>query len=339
MTTIRIPRPWEIPERLATPESVFLDRRRLLAALGFGTVALALPFEACAGTPDPGSPAARAAAATPEKLHWPAVGDRYAALFPAKRNPAYDLGGRPLTAEDVAAQHNNFYEFTTDKDRVWKLAQGYPVVPWKIEVGGLVKKPRTLDLDDLFKGFPLEERLYRFRCVERWAMQVPWTGFPLHALIESLAPLGEARYVRFVSVLDKQGLPGQATQPWYPWPYYEGLRLDEARHPLAFVALGSYGHPLPMQHGAPWRLALPWKYGYKGPKSIVRIEFTKEQPPTFWNDLARNEYGFFSNINPKKPHPRWSQAEETDIGTQETRPTELYNGYSQVAGLYDGTEV
>jgi methionine sulfoxide reductase catalytic subunit len=337
MPTFRIRRPWEIPERLATPEPIFLDRRRVLASLGFGALSLALPLEACAQ--DPGSPAARAAAATPEKMLAPAVGDRYAALFPAKRNAAYDLGGRPLTAEAVAGANNNFYEFTTDKDRVWKLAEGYPVVPWKVEVGGLVKKPRTLDLDDLFKGFPLEERLYRFRCVERWAMQVPWTGFPLCALIDRLEPLGDARYVRFVSFLDKQGLPGQATQPWYPWPYYEALRLDEARHELAFVVVGSYGHPLPMQHGAPWRLALPWKYGYKGPKSLVRIEFAKERPPTFWNDLQPREYGFYSNIDPNHPHPRWSQAEETDIGTGQTRPTVRYNGYSQVAGLYDGKEI
>lgn len=339
MPTIRIPRPWEIPERLATPESVFLDRRRVLASMGLGALSLALPLDACAGPQDPGSPAARAAAATPEKLTAPAVGDRYAALFPAKRNLAYDLLGRPLTAEGVAAKYNNFYEFTTDKDRVWKLAQGYPVVPWKVEVGGLVKKPRTLDLDDLFRDFPLEERLYRFRCVERWAMQVPWTGFPLRALIDSLEPLGSARYVRFVSFLDKETLPGQVTQPWYPWPYYEALRLDEARHELAFVVVGSYGHPLPMQHGAPWRLALPWKYGYKGPKSVVRIELTAEQPPTFWHDLQAREYGFYSNIDPQKPHPRWSQAQETDIGTQEVRSTLLYNGYSQVADLYDGSEV
>lgn len=336
MPSIRIPRPWEIPERLATPESIFLNRRQVLTSLGLGTLAMALPLEACAG-PQDGGGAAKAGAATLDGLLKPAVGGLYADRFPAARNAAYDLAGRSLTAEETAAKYNNFYEFTTDKDRVWKLAQGYPAAPWKVEVGGLVKTPRTLDLDDFFKRFPLEERLYRFRCVERWAMQVPWTGFPLRSLVDYLEPRGDARYVRFVSVLDKERMPGQR-QPWYPWPYYEALRLDEARHPLAFVVVGSYGHPLPMQHGAPWRLALPWKYGYKGPKSVVRIEFTKEQPGTFWNDLQAAEYGFYSNINPQKPHPRWSQAEETDIGTQQVRPTLLYGGYSQVAELYTGRE-
>jgi sulfoxide reductase catalytic subunit YedY len=336
LPTIRIPRPWELPERTATPESVYLDRRQILATLGFGTLALALPWSAgCADAPDQ---SAGAGATAQRALTDPALGSRLADRFPAPRNAAYELGGRPLTDEKVAAAYNNFYEFTTDKDRLWRLAQAYTLPPWTVEVGGLVAKPRTLDLEELFRRFPLEERLYRFRCVERWAMQVPWTGFPLRLLIDHLEPLGSARFVRFVSLLDKEGLPGQRNQPWYPWPYFEGLRLDEARHDLAFVVLGSYGHALPMQHGAPLRLALPWKYGYKGPKSIVRIEFTAEEPPTFWNDLQPKEYGFYSNVDPGKPHPRWSQAEETDIGTREVRATALYNGYSQVAALYTGRE-
>ena len=169
-------------------------------------------------------------------------------------------------------------------------------------------------------------------------MQVPWTGYPLRALLDRVEPLGSARFVRFVSIEDKENLPGQRDEPWYPWPYFEGLRLDEARHDLAFVVLGSYGHALPMQHGAPVRLAIPWKYGYKGPKSLVRIELVAEQPETFWNQLQPREYGFYSNVDPGKPHPRWSQAEETDIGTGEKRPTLLYNGYDQVAALYDGKE-
>jgi methionine sulfoxide reductase catalytic subunit len=336
MAHVRRRRPWQIAEALATPEGVFLDRRRVLAGLGIGAASALLPgLAACSKPEDP--------ALLARKLR-PALGPRFADHFPAPRSAAYTLGDvgdeRELTAESRAASYNNFYEFTTTQDEVWKLAAGYPVEPWTIEVAGLTAAPRTLDLDDLFRRFPLEERLYRFRCVERWAMQVPWTGFPLRRLIDFLQPLGSARYVRFASFEDPERLPGQKQTPWYPWPYFEGLRLDEARHDLAFVALGSYGHALPMQHGAPWRLALPWKYGYKGPKSIVRIDFTAEQPATFWNDLQPSEYGFYSNVDPRKPHPRWSQAEEMDIGTGRRRPTLSFNGYAgQVAALYTGREV
>jgi sulfoxide reductase catalytic subunit YedY len=336
MPSIHIPRPWELPETLATPEHIYLDRRKVLAALGLGTLSMALPAWARTGPkPQGGSMAGGTSSKTA-----PALGNAYADLFPAKRNGNYGLGDRPLTAEDTAGSYNNFYEFSTDKEKVWKLAQGYPVDPWKIEVTGLVKKPRTLDLDDLMKHFPLEERLYRFRCVEAWAMQVPWTGYPLRALIDWLEPLGSAKYVRFVCFHDPEKLPGQKEYTWYDWPYYEALRLDEARNEVAFVVVGSYGHALPMQHGAPLRLAIPWKYGYKGPKSFVRIEFVKDRPATFWNDAAPKEYGFFSNVNPEKPHPRWSQATERDIGTGKRRPTLLYNGYGeQVASLYTGKEV
>jgi len=221
-----------------------------------------------------------------------------------------------------------------------ELAQRYAdggLPPWRVEVDGLVEEPFTLDLDDLF-AFPLEERLYRFRCVERWAMQVPWTGFPLAALIDRCRPLGKATHVRFVSFLDEERLPGQTEYGHYPWPYFEGLRLDEARHPLAFVVLGVYGHPLPMQHGAPWRLAIPWKYGYKGPKAVVRIELTEGRPETFWHQAQPREYGFFSNVDPGRPHPRWTQQTETDIGTGVMRPTLLYNGYASVAEMYEGWE-
>jgi sulfoxide reductase catalytic subunit YedY len=333
VASLRVPRSWEIPERLATPEGVYLNRRQVLRAMGLGALALSLPV----------SPAAAAAPADPELLAHglaPALGKRYADRFPAKRNPRFGLvSDRKLTPEKDAGGYNNFYEFTNAKDQVWKKAMGYRVAPWTVEVGGLVKKPRTLDLDALFKGFPLEERLYRFRCVERWSMQVPWTGFPLRSLIDALEPLPSAAYVRFVCVKDPEHLPGQKETPWNPWPYYEGLRMDEARHPLAFVVVGSYGHALPMQNGAPLRLALPWKYGYKGPKSIVRIEFRADQPPTFWHALQPREYGFYSNVNPRKPHPHWSQEIENDIGTGEHRPTLPYNGYAQeVAAMYDGKE-
>ncbi|MCG8460932.1 MAG: protein-methionine-sulfoxide reductase catalytic subunit MsrP [Holophagales bacterium] len=337
MTSIHIPPSWRIADRLATPESVFRERRRILRALGLGSLALSLQtvVPTAAGGREEGG-----GTEDDEALLRPAVGKKYSDRFPAPRSKKYSLGDREITPEKIAAHYSNFYEFTTAKDRVWQLARDYPVVPWKVEVGGLVKKPRTLDLDDIFTRFPLEERLYRFRCVERWAMQVPWVGYPLKSLIDFLEPLSTARWVRLETVMDPEGLPGQRLQGWYPWPYVEALRLDEARHDLAFVAVGSYGHPLPMQHGAPWRVITPWKYGYKSPKSLVRIELTAERPGTFWNELQPAEYGFYSNVEPHKPHPRWSQRWEQDIGTEETRETLLYNGYAeQVASLYDGDEV
>ena len=334
MPNLRIPRAWEIPERLATPEAVFWSRRQVLAALGLGTLAAALPL-GCAAPAQDGEE--RGAAG---RRLAPATGARYAQLFPARRNPAYRVGDRAITPAERACGWNNFYEFSTTKDAVWKLAAGYPAVPWRVEIAGLVARPQTLDLDDILKRIPLEERVYRFRCVERWAMVVPWTGFPLSRLLDLAEPLAAGRFVRFVSFEDPARCPGlKASLSYQPWPYHEGLRLDEARHDLAFVATGLYGRPLPMQNGAPLRLALPWKYGYKGAKSIVRIELLAERPATFWNQLAPVEYGFYSNVDPRKPHPRWSQAIEKDLGTLEDRPTIAYNGYGpQVAGLYDGKE-
>jgi sulfoxide reductase catalytic subunit YedY len=332
---------WELPERLATPESIYSNRRRVLAGLGWGGVglgglALGLGGRSLAAAPQATAPKGDADA-EPAMIE-PALGKSFSDRFPAPRNEAFGLGERGLTPEMIGSRYNNFYEFTTDKQGVWKLAQGYPVEPWTIQVTGRVRKHKTIGLEEIF-AFPLEERLYRFRCVERWAMQVPWTGFPLRKLIESFDPLASAKYVRFVSVEDKEGLPGQRSQPWYPWPYFEGLRLDEAMHELAFVVVGSYGHALPMQHGAPLRIAMPWKYGYKSPKSIVAIELSDRKPATFWNDSAPSEYGFYSNVEPTKPHPRWSQAMEQDIGTGEQRKTLPYNGYAeQVAGLYNGSE-
>ncbi len=333
MAHLRIPSSWEIPERLTTPEEVFLNRRQLLAALGLGALAFGLPAEIASAAPV-------APKVDPAKMLQPAVAPRFAMRFPAQRNPAYKLlAGRTLTPEAKCSGYNNFYEMTTIKDEVWKLAAGYPVVPWKVEVTGLVAKPRTYDLDDLFK-FPLEERIYRHRCVERWAMQVPWTGFPLKALLDQVQPLSTAKYLRSVSFSDPEHLPGvKETISYYPWPYHEGLRLDEAMNPLAFIVLGSYGHPLPMQNGAPLRLHCPWKYGYKSPKSIVKLELLADPPPTFWHALQPVEYGFYSNVNPKKPHPRWSQEIEEDLGTGEKRQTLLYNGYGeQVARMYKGDE-
>ena len=319
-----------------TPEDQFLDRRSILRGMGMGLAGLSTlgVSEILQGIStswilqDP----------NPEAIQ-PAIGEQFKDLFPAKRSADFTIAPRTLTPESISSIYNNFYEFTSVKNHVWRMARNFKVVPWKIEVAGDVEKPLTLDLDDLMKVAPLEERLYRFRCVETWAMQVPWIGYPLNKLIDRCKPLGKAKYIRFISIQDEDRLPGQRDKQW-PWPYFEALRLDEARHPLAMVVVGLYGHGLPMQHGAPWRVVVPWKYGYKSPKSIVRIEFTEEKPATFWNQALPREYGFYSNVNPSKPHPRWSQAMERDIGTGKRRPTLLYNGYAeQVAKLYSGKEV
>jgi sulfoxide reductase catalytic subunit YedY len=335
VTLFRVPPRWRLPERRATPEAVWLQRRRLVANLGLAGAGLALGGGLLA--------AGCARGPSRRQITQPALEDRYAGRFPAPRDPRWELGGdRRPTPEIIAATVNNFYEFTLDKWAVWELAVPWAwrhgVSPWTVQVGGLVRRPKTLDLDDLFGRFPLEERLYRFRCVERWGMQVPWTGFPLARLIDLCEPLGAARYVRFVSLHDPATLPGQAEPTRLPWPFFEALRLDEARHPLAFAAVGIYGHALPMQHGAPWRVVVPWKYGYKSPKSIVRIELTAERPPTFWNTAQPSEFGWYSNVDPGRDHPRWTQRTETDVGTGAMRPTLPYNGYAEVAELYAGGE-
>ncbi len=253
--------------------------------------------------------------------------------YPARTNPAFASGGRPLTEEAAAARYCNFYEITGGKD-VYRYIENFKTDPWTIEVTGAVRNPKTYDMDAIHNTFTLEERVYRHRCVEAWAMVVPWTGFPLAELIRAADPLSDARYVKFVSFFDPQVATRQRLSH-FPWPYTEGLTLAEATNPLAFVATGMYGHPLLKQHGAPIRLVIPWKYGYKSCKSIVRIELTRERPSTFWNSLQPNEYGFQSNVNPNIPHPRWSQAEERMLGTDERYPTRLYNGYEEwVAELY-----
>lgn len=261
------------------------------------------------------------------------------APYPARRNPEFTLD-RPITEEWAATGYNNFYEFDPqDKQAVKDKVGAFVISPWKMEVTGLVHKPRTFDVDDLLNMFPIEERLYRMRCVEAWSMAVPWTGFPFSNLVKAVEPKAEAKYVRFWSASRSKEMPGMRTTPWYPWPYFEGLRMDEAMNPLTMMVTGLYGKPLPKQNGAPVRIVTPWKYGYKSPKSIVKIEFVTKEPPTFWNKLQSSEYGFYSNVNPHKPHPRWSQANEKVIPTMERRPTLLYNGYEKyVAGLYNGKE-
>ena len=250
----------------------------------------------------------------------------------AATGPRYDPG-RPLTPDHDATTYNNYYEFGTSK-AIYPRAQGFPMAPWSVRIDGLVAQPRTIGLDDLLKQVSLEERVYRHRCVEAWAMTVPWTGFPLSALLRLAEPQAGAKYVSFETVADRAHMPGLRT-PWYPWPYTEGLTMAEAGNDLTFLATGLYGKSLPPQNGGPIRLVVPWKYGFKSAKAFVRISFTATRPKTFWETIGPDEYGFWANVNPDVPHPRWSQASERLLGTNETVPTHIYNGYGEfVAGLY-----
>jgi sulfoxide reductase catalytic subunit YedY len=322
------PPAWQLREHQVTTESAYFTRRRILKTLlGLGVSASILPLTGCKSAPTgPGSE-------LEQTFQLPALG-------PIRKNPEFREGDRPLTTQNLASQYNNFYEFGGTKS-IWKAAQALPTDPWTLEVGGLVKNPRTYDLDDLRNAFDLEERIYRFRCVEAWSMVLPWVGFPMRKIIEAVEPTAEAKFVRFTSFYDETITPGPGFHfGSLPWPYEEGLRIEEMANDLAFFAVGIYGKELPKQHGAPIRAVLPWKYGFKGAKSIVKIEFLAEQPATYWNSLMPNEYGFEANVNPEKPHPRWSQATERFIGPGATldwemKETLLYNGYAeQVGGLY-----
>jgi sulfoxide reductase catalytic subunit YedY len=248
-----------------------------------------------------------------------------------------------LTPYKDVTHYNNFYEFSTDKERPAELARGFKTRPWTVAVEGECEKPKTFDIDGLLASRPLEERIYRLRCVEAWSMVIPWAGFPLAALLKEVQPTSKAKYVAFETLYDPEQMPGQHSGLFgsgLDWPYVEGLRMDEAMHPLAILAVGLYGEVLPNQSGAPIRLVVPWKYGFKSIKSIVRIRLTESQPPTTWNKAAPNEYGFYANVNPKVNHPRWSQARERRVGEFLRRPTLPFNGYGeQVAGLYSGMDL
>jgi methionine sulfoxide reductase catalytic subunit len=324
---IRIRRGWEIPERLATPEDVYLNRRKFLQGLGMSGLGAIGVLAGCN----------RQAESQPENAKPSLIGlpepSTTAKLYPAKRNEKYPLD-RPLTDEAIAARYNNFYEFSFNKQRVSRLVEPFKTRPWQIEVTGLVKKPQTFEIDDLVRRVPLEERLYRHRCVEAWSMAVPWTGFPVKAFIDLVEPQSSAKFLRMVTFNKPNEAVGMLDDS-YPWPYFEGLTMAEATNELAFFVTGIYGHELTKQHGAPLRLATPWKYGYKSIKSIVRVEFLEQQPPTFWSTLVPHEYEFIANVNPAVPHPRWSQASERVLGTEERVPTLPYNGYVEfVASMY-----
>ncbi|MGD2165278.1 MAG: protein-methionine-sulfoxide reductase catalytic subunit MsrP [Anaerolineae bacterium] len=306
-----------------TPEHVYLNRRQLIA--GMGALAAASLLGACARKPGGGAPPT-SSSGTPTK-----------AAAPDPTAKAVQLESE-LTPLDEVAGYNNFYEFTLSKTRVAELAEDFKTSPWQVEVGGLVDNPRTFTLDDLL-AFEQEERIYRMRCVEAWSMVIPWRGFPLSELLDAVAPTSEAQFVRFETLADPEQMPGLQSGV-LDWPYVEGLRLDEAMHELTILATGLYGKDLPPQNGAPVRLVVPWKYGFKSIKSIVRIDLVDEMPVSSWTAASPNEYGFYANVNPNVPHPRWSQATERVIGRGGRRKTELFNGYEEeVAHLYAGMDL
>ncbi len=307
-------RPPKIAQSEITPQSLYLNRRSLIGAAAGGLALAAAP-------------------------------KAFAAAIAAKPS-AYVLTEKPTSKQDVTS-YNNFYEFGTDKIDPINNSGSFKTRPWAIEVGGLVAKPQVIDIEAILKDFPMEERVYRMRCVEAWSMVIPWVGFPLASLLDRVEPLGSAKYVAFETVVRPDEMPGQSGlfQPM-KWPYVEGLRLDEARHPLTILATGLYGETLPNQNGAPLRLVVPWKYGFKGIKSIVRITLTENEPPASWNAMQPSEYGFYANVNPAVDHPRWSQATERRIGEEtglfggkriDTLP---FNGYGdEVASLYTGMDL
>ncbi len=308
MTIIRR-RPWDLPERLATPESVYLNRRAVLAGIGGAAATIGLGSLAAEAEDDP-----------------------LKTLLPAKRNEAYKLD-RSLTPEDVNGRYNNFYEFGGQKN-IAAAAQKLVTRPWAVTIDGEVEKPITIDIDDLVRKMPLEERLYRHRCVEAWSMTIPFSGFPFAELVKFANPTSKAKFVRMETFVRPEQAPGQRSI-WYSWPYVEGLSMAEATNDLAFLAVGTYGKSMAKQHGAPLRLSTPWKYGFKSIKSIVKFSFVAERPKSFWEGLQGGEYGFWANVNPEVSHPRWSQATERVLHTGEMVPTQLYNGYAaEVADLY-----
>ncbi len=329
-----------IEEREVTPECVYRSRRRFVK-LGLWAFASAAALAACGGGSvnepeadeqiEPMAPVGDAA----EIADAPEVTPSSIVMLA----DADELGNKLNTFEQITA-YNNYYEFSSDKEAVAELAANFKSSPWQVEVGGLVNRPKTYDMDDLRTKFPQEERIYRLRCVEGWSMVIPWMGFPLHKLLKEVEPASNAKFVRFISLDDPRQYPGQNDIFSFQWPYTEALRLDEAMHDLTLLVTGLYGKSLPNQNGAPLRLAVPWKYGFKSAKAIVKIELVEAQPATFWTIANPAEYGFYANVNPAVPHPRWTQATERRIGEAGRRRTLPFNGYAeQVAHLYDGMDL
>ncbi len=313
---IKNPRGWELPDSAATPESAFLNRRELVKAIAAGPILASMPLGLetafAADPPDPTT-----------------------VLYPVKRNDKYTVD-RPITDEKTAGSWNNFYEFLAQAGNITDRAAKLPIRPWEVNITGMVEKERKVSIDELIKAMPLEERVYRHRCVETWSMTIPFSGFPMKALVDYAKPLSSAKYLVMQTFQDKDVAPTQRQFfAAYPWPYTDGLTMEEATNELSFLVTGTYGKPMAKQHGAPLRLSVPWKYGFKSVKSIVTFHFTDKQPVTFWETLAPREYGFWANVNPQMPHPRWPQDEERPLGQNAKRPTLLYNGYAEfVAPLY-----
>ncbi len=313
--------PDKLPADRVTPERIYLSRRKFIT--GVGLVAATAFLAACTrqtpGMPTTGTPTTSAEFCDGAEA----------------AGTADELGDNLTTCNDIT-NYNNFYEFSYGKEDVAKRARDFKTSPWTVTVGGLVNKPGSFSVDELIKKYHPEERIYRMRCVEAWSMVVPWLAFPLGRLLQDVQPKAEAKFVSFASFYDPEEMPGDMS---LPFPYFEGLRLDEAMHELTVLATGLYGKPLPPQDGAPIRLVVPWKYGFKSAKSLVKINLTDRMPPTFWSTLAPDEYGFYANVNPNVDHPRWSQSSERRIGEFKRRPTLIFNGYDQVAPLYEGMDL
>jgi sulfoxide reductase catalytic subunit YedY len=318
------------PSSELTPEPIYRMRRQLLKGLGAAALSTFLP----GGCAAEGEGGALDEGAAVRGMRIPK-----AASLQAPTRAVDRAGGEAPTDYEAITSYNNFYEFSTDKKKVAVRAKDFVMKPWAIEVGGLVRRPATFDVDSLLRRFPPEDRIYRLRCVEAWSMVVPWRGFPLAGLLRAVEPTSDARFVKFTTLYDPERMPGQKARS-YPWPYTEGLRLDEAMHELTLLATGIYGKDLLPQNGGPIRLVVPWKYGFKSIKSIVKIELVAEQPTSLWMASAPSEYGFYANVNPLVSHPRWSQASERRIGELRRRRTLMFNGYAEeVAHLYDGMDL
>lgn len=313
-----IKKPADIPSSEITPRHLYVNRRKFLAGAAIAGAAAATGI----GLRELASPSSRAEAN---------------AKIDGIQKSSFSTTEKITPLKDVS-NYNNYYEFSTDKYEPAGLAKDFKTRPWTVKIDGLVKKKQQLDIDTIVKMAAPEERIYRHRCVEGWSIVVPWVGFSLSELIKRVEPLGKAKFIEFTTIYDPRQMPGQKV-PVLDWPYVEGLRMDEAMHPLCLLCFGMYGEALPNQDGAPLRMVVPWKYGFKSAKAIVKISFTENQPVNTWNKSAPNEYGFYSNVNPTVDHPRWSQAKERRLGEFLKRPTLMFNGYDQVASLYNGMDL